>query len=56
MMTEEIEQNEKWSKKASLILDHVNEFSKTVYVYPGFNLSIDKMMKLLKAGHTKQFE
>lgn len=45
---EEVEQNEKWYKKASLILDHVNEFSKTVYEYPGFNLSIDEMMKLFK--------
>ena len=45
---EEIQQNEKWYKKAALILDHVNEFSKTVCVYPGFNLSIDEMMKLFK--------
>ena len=47
-LVEEVEKSEKWYKKASLLLDYVNKFSKTVCVYPGFNLSIDKMIKLLK--------
>ena len=45
---EEVKKNEKWYKKASLILNHVNKFSKTVCIYPGFNLSIDEIIKLFK--------
>ena len=39
---------EVWYAKAKLFLDHVNDFSRTVCEHPGFNLSLDEMMKLFK--------
>ena len=46
LTAEEVEDNKKYYKKASLILDHLNKCSKTVSDYPGFSLSNDVMMKL----------
>ena len=36
---------EVWYAKAKLFLDNVNTFGRVVYEHPGFNLSLDEMMK-----------
>ena len=45
---EEEEEDLDWYEKAKLLLEHVNELSKEMCLYPGTLLSIDKMMKLFK--------
>ena len=39
---------EVWYAKVKIFLNNVNNFSRTVCEHPGFNLSLDEMMKLFK--------
>lgn len=41
-----------WYEKVKIFLDHVNEFSQTHCVHPGFALSTNEMMKLSKGRST----
>ena len=41
-------EQEKWYYKAKFMLDWVNRFSQTHCIHPGFDISIDEMMKLFK--------
>ena len=41
-------EQEKWYAKAKFMLDWVKRFAQTHCVHPGFDISIDEMMKLFK--------
>ena len=47
--------DKQWYKKAAYIVNHVNRFSKKLYVWPSFALVIDEMLKAFKGRCIQTF-